>query len=69
MQRHADLPQPDDRERQHRDPPGDAREPYVAPALERLGSWSTLTLQQSVGISGFTSAYMNPDLWWLYDER
>jgi hypothetical protein len=27
------------------------RRPYVAPALEPLGRWNALTLQQSVGIS------------------
>lgn len=29
------------------------RAPYVAPALEPLGNWRALTLQQSVGIAGF----------------
>jgi hypothetical protein len=29
------------------------RSPYVAPALEPLGNWRALTLQQSVGVAGF----------------
>jgi|GEM_PF-1900036 len=27
------------------------REPYATPALERLGAWSALTLQQSIPIT------------------
>lgn len=34
------------------------RAPYVAPAVEPLGEWSTLTLQQTVPIS--------PDYLFLY---
>lgn len=28
-----------------------ARRPYIAPALEHLGGWSALTLQQSVPVT------------------
>lgn len=31
--------------------PAEKRRPYVCPALERLGPWRALTLQQSVPIS------------------
>jgi hypothetical protein len=42
-----------DREREHVTADSEQRRPYVAPTLERLGSWSVLTLQQSVPISVF----------------
>lgn len=29
---------------------GPARRPYTPPTLERLGEWSALTLQQSIGV-------------------
>lgn len=32
--------------------PADARAPYTPPVLEPLGTWSALTLQQSIVISG-----------------
>ena len=39
------------------------RQPYVAPALERLGSWSALTLEQSVGVA-FLRALFDGSYWW-----
>ncbi len=41
----------------------ESRQPYVAPALERLGSWSALTLEQSVGIA-FLRALFDGGYWW-----
>lgn len=32
------------------DRPGEARAPYTPPALERLGRWSVLTLQQTIPV-------------------
>ena len=39
------------------------RQPYVAPALERVGSWSALTLEQSVGVA-FSRALFDGAYWW-----
>ena len=39
------------------------RHPYVAPALERLGSWSALTLEQSIGVA-FLRALFDNGVWW-----
>lgn len=41
-----------------------SRRPYVAPALEHLGAWSALTLQQTVpiGPGAFLQA-LDDDLW------
>ena len=39
------------------------RQPYVAPALERRGSWSALTLEQSVGVA-FSRALFDGGYWW-----
>jgi hypothetical protein len=45
------------------------RQAYVSPRLERLGSWSALTLQQSVGLSSI-GAFVSPDdRWWNYVEH
>jgi hypothetical protein len=62
---------------QHRNDPGIApdrgheraafahehRQPYVAPALERLGGWSALTLEQSIGVA-FLRALFDNGVWW-----
>ena len=59
--------QSDDRDRaSDRDPAqlvvnGEARRPYPAPALEHLGSWSALTLQQSVPILSFLALFHGDD--------
>lgn len=39
-----------------------ARQPYVRPTLERLGNWSVLTLQQSVGIAHFRDPSLEDEL-------
>ena len=35
-----------------------ARAPYVPPALEALGAWSALTLQQTVPVTGDHAVYV-----------
>ena len=37
----------------------DLRRPYVPPVLEHVGSWSVLTLQQSVPVGLFHAARLN----------
>lgn len=44
------------------------RQPYIAPVLEPLGSWSALTLEQSVGIA-FIRAIFGDQLWWPDVDR
>ena len=45
-------------------PTGQPRRPYVAPALEQLGEWSALTLQQTVPIGpGAFLGALDDDLW------
>jgi hypothetical protein len=44
-----ELRHPDKHER-----PQTIRNPYTPPTLEYVGRWSTLTLQQSVGVGFFT---------------
>lgn len=42
-------------------PPAEpARRPYAAPSLEHLGTWSALTLQQSVPITFLSDAERTP---------
>jgi hypothetical protein len=45
------------------DSPADApqRAPYVPPALEPLGTWSALTLQQSFPVTNDTFVHYTPE--------
>lgn len=38
------------------------RHPYVRPALEALGNWNVLTLQQSVGIAYFRAPSIEDEM-------
>lgn len=62
MQRWNDLGGAPDRDHQRPSAP-EQRHPYVAPALERLGSWSALTLEQSIGVA-FLRALFDNGVWW-----
>jgi len=63
MQYRIGLEDTRDRHREHSLTARKPRQPYVAPALEPLGSWSALTLEQSVGVA-FLRALFDGGYWW-----
>jgi hypothetical protein len=63
MGHRSDLEDARERYRERTLPARKPRQAYVAPALERLGSWSALTLEQSVGVA-FLRALFDGGYWW-----
>ena len=68
MQRRTDPVHAPEREAERPVTVGRERRPYTAPRLESLGSWTALTLEQSVGLTFIRALLVDLALGWHDDH-